>query len=723
MDIEKEGLFKIRPAGRHILTIGRDLIQDNYAAILELVKNAYDADSPDVRIEITREKNRFLICISDHGHGMSRESVLNSWLIPSTDNKLSRIKSPKGRIMQGRKGLGRYAAAVLGDDLLLETVTVSGEKTTVFLVWKDFENAEFLDNVEVLVETQQTSNSAGTKLTISAGTEKFKEWDDDELNKLRFELRKLISPIGSKEIAPKGTDSFQIELILKDTFNNQPNPHLEVLKPFPIFDFFDYRIAGKITQDGIGKFQYSTNKARNIPDEEVSLSLGEATKCGELNFDIRIYDRDRDSIEALIKKGLREDTGNYFSILKARQLLDRVNGVGVYRNGFRVRPLGDAEYDWLKLNKQRVQNPSFHIGSDQVIGLVHIQSEEQSGLIEKSARDGLQDNEAFESLNKITKAVISELESRRAMYRKKVGLRKSGIKIEKQFEKILAFDDLKDGIKTKLRNSGVNQKTTDEIVNIITSVENEKNLLIDEVYRAVAIYQGQATLGKIISVILHDGRKPLNYFKNQIPILNDTHKAYLKNENQQDLAQILKIAKGLGLNADIFVKLFSRLDPLASGRSSARKSLILVATIKEIASIFEDELKRQRITLTVSGPEDFRFSCWRQDLYAIFTNLIENSIYWIEAKKSPKREINIAVSTIDQNLQFVDYQDTGPGIDPQHISNGIIFEPQFSTKPDGTGLGLAIAGEAATRSRLELKAFESNSGAYFRLEPVKEIDL
>lgn len=59
MDIEKEGLFKIRPAGRHILTIGRDLIQDNYAAILELVKNAYDADSPDVRIEITREKIDF----------------------------------------------------------------------------------------------------------------------------------------------------------------------------------------------------------------------------------------------------------------------------------------------------------------------------------------------------------------------------------------------------------------------------------------------------------------------------------------------------------------------------------------------------------------------------------------------------------------------------------------------------------------------------------------
>jgi len=50
----------------------------------------------------------------------------------------------------------------------------------------------------------------------------------------------------------------------------------------------------------------------------------------------------------------------------------------------------------------------------------------------------------------------------------------------------------------------------------------------------------------------------------------------------------------------------------------------------------------------------------------------------------------------------------------------VIFEPQFSTKPSGTGLGLAIAGEAATRNGLELKAFESERGAWFRLQPKTE---
>ena len=125
------GVHKIRPAGRHILTIGRDLIQNAHAAVLELVKNAYDADSPDVdiRFRISRDRKSHYISIIDHGHGMTRDDVINKWLVPSTSDKLIRRNSPSGRVMQGRKGMGLYAASVLGRDLLLETVTPEGERS------------------------------------------------------------------------------------------------------------------------------------------------------------------------------------------------------------------------------------------------------------------------------------------------------------------------------------------------------------------------------------------------------------------------------------------------------------------------------------------------------------------------------------------------------------------------------------------------------------------
>ena len=52
-----------------------------------------------------------------------------------------------------RKGVGRYAASILGTDLLLETVTPRGEKTTLLVEWINFESAIYLDDVEILIET------------------------------------------------------------------------------------------------------------------------------------------------------------------------------------------------------------------------------------------------------------------------------------------------------------------------------------------------------------------------------------------------------------------------------------------------------------------------------------------------------------------------------------------------------------------------------------------
>ena len=101
--------YEIRPAGRHVLTIGEELIQDEYAAIVELVKNCYDADSPDATIVFRHiaADDCLEIQVIDHGHGMSTDDIINKWLVPSTSYKQGVRSSPQGRIMQGRKGIGR----------------------------------------------------------------------------------------------------------------------------------------------------------------------------------------------------------------------------------------------------------------------------------------------------------------------------------------------------------------------------------------------------------------------------------------------------------------------------------------------------------------------------------------------------------------------------------------------------------------------------------------
>lgn len=109
----------IRPAGRHILTIGRELIANASTALLELVKNSYDADASEVSISIEAKHSKSIrVSVQDNGHGMTRQTVVDKWMVPSTGDKLNRKVSPKGRVLQGRKGIGRFASAILGNYIL-----------------------------------------------------------------------------------------------------------------------------------------------------------------------------------------------------------------------------------------------------------------------------------------------------------------------------------------------------------------------------------------------------------------------------------------------------------------------------------------------------------------------------------------------------------------------------------------------------------------------------
>ncbi len=705
--------YNIRPAGRHILTIGRELIQDNYAAVVELVKNAYDADSPDVNIKFKKSlgSSEYCIVISDHGHGMSRDDIVNKWLVPSTRDKIKRDKSPSGRPLQGSKGVGRYAASILGKDMLLETVTSKGEKTTAYLRWIDFEKAEYLDDVPILIETTKVSDPQGTILTIGMDDLHIDEWNEKRFRKLQYELKKLKSPVS----AIFNRDEFRINLAVDD-FPHDLGAHEETIEPYILFDLFDYKISGKIGVEGKGLLTYSSQKARNVIDRDISFHFGRETGCGEIEIDIRVYDRDSDAIDSLISRGLRDGSGKDLGKADAKKVLDAYNGIGVYRNGFRIRPLGDADFDWLELNKRRVNMPTRCISSNQAMGYVQIQSDKESGLIEKSARDGLKENAAFDQLKKVTMRVIIELETLRYEFRSKEGLNRSTLKVDRNLEGLFSYETLKQNVRKQLTKEKVNKATTNEILELINQDAEDKNKKVEEIRRFVAIYQGQATLGKIINVVHHEGRHAISYFRNRIPYLRRRYELFRKNRKLVDFDKIMQTVTGIANNSELLVDLFRKLDPLSAGRHRAKKLCELKQMILEALDIFERQLKKHKILVKIEVPNNFSLLCWDQDIRVIFTNLFDNSIYWISEKSVPIRKITIQLELKGESLSCIHYHDTGPGINPKHIESEVIFEPDFSTKPNGIGLGLAIAGEAAERNDLQLKAVESEMGAHFILE-------
>ena len=133
-------------------------------------------------------------------------------------------------------------------------------------------------------------------------------------------------------------------------------------------------------------------------------------------------------------------------------------------------------------------------------------------------------------------------------------------------------------------------------------------------------------------------------------------------------------------------------------------------------AVFLKEYEDKGIKINLHCPTSITFVGWAQDIYTIMVNLLDNSLFWIVEKECAKRQVDIEVNKTENGF-ILDYTDSGPGISSELLESGVIFDPEFSTKPQGkgTGLGLSIAGEAATRNGLTLTAVEKENGAHFIL--------
>jgi len=717
--MSKNESYKIRPAGRHLLTIGRDLIQDQYAAVVELVKNSFDADSSYISIEFSSvKKNGLKITIEDNGHGMTRDDVVKKWLVPSTDNKRKRKKSPMGRIMQGNKGVGRYAAAILGSELLLETVTPSGEKTTSQINWRQFEQAEYLDEVEVKVDSTSSEESSGTRLIIFGSDHGEAKWNELTIRRLNSELKKLVPPIAADCNASNGEREF--EIILSSKGLSHVGDFRGAVEPYPVLDLYNYRISGSVTSSGKGVLEYCNSYLADENTEVISFNLGQPTGCGDLRFDIRAYDREPESIDILIAKGLKAESGNIIGRREARKILDNYSGIGVYRNGFRIRPLGDNAFDWLELNKRRYLTPARALSGNQVIGYVFVESEGKSNLIEKSARDGLKENAAFASLKEVALDVLSELESRRFSHRVKSGASRSTKEIGQTFESIFSAEVLEEKVSEALRSANVSEDIIANTARIIKQDSKEKIEFATNVNQAMMIYQRYTSLGKIVETILHEAKRPLGQIRNQAPNLKYWISELDKEGNKKSLDKIVSLAEGMAKNGESISSWFVRLDPLFVVENSRKRHLNLTQELQSAFSLFEGSRQIGNVTFEVRGPKDLEVFWWPQDFYAVFTNLIENSLYWISKSKIKNGRILIEHLVKDDELIELRYSDNGPGINQNDVESEAIFELEFSTKPSGTGLGLTIAREAAFRNGHRLNAEESEKGALFSMTRIED---
>ena len=168
---------------------------------------------------------------------------------------------------------------------------------------------------------------------------------------------------------------------------------------------------------------------------------------------------------------------------------------------------------------------------------------------------------------------------------------------------------------------------------------------MEGIRQAVAVYQGQATLGKIINVVLHEGRRPLNFFKNQVPNVVFWANEFKISPQPSTLDKIIPIAEGFGRNAEVLVELFARIDPLAARKRGKKREFKLGNVLADAFHVFEEQMIQNKISYDIVCPADLSFLGWHVDILIIFTNLIDNSIYWMIEKNSPKKHITVVAES------------------------------------------------------------------------------
>jgi C4-dicarboxylate-specific signal transduction histidine kinase len=370
----------------------------------------------------------------------------------------------------------------------------------------------------------------------------------------------------------------------------------------------------------------------------------------------------------------------------------------------------------MGLDRDRINNPTFAISNNQTFGVVSIAPEPESHLEEKSARDGLREDEHYERLRAVVKAIVKELQERRFSIRRAVGRIQRAPRVGEMLAELRDYERPVARITSFLKGEGVAPGKIEKVEALLREEQKAREGIVAKLEETIAIYQGQATLGKVVGIVLHEGNRAIGILRTQsrrIPELLDELRQGSSPVLTDEVLRAIESVRG----ALVLVSgLFERIQPLGVRARTKKASMRLLNPISQVLGAFEEQLKGHGITVVIDIPEKFEITAWENDLKAIFFNLVENSIYWLIHPPVPSPIIGFRVEVDDEaQLSLLHITDNGAGIPRVHIASEDIFEPHFSLR-GGIGLGLPIAGEAATRNGFSLKAIHSPVGAHFILD-------
>jgi len=644
---------------------------------------------------------------------MTPEIIREHWVNPATPVKLigkkTKATTAKGRVIQGEKGIGRFALLKLGR--VVEVTTRARQQafeSTMKMDLSDYDEnfittkgALFLDQIQLELERVKPPQSIvkgkvsfgsrevrrrehGTRICVSrlCGT-----WSRTKVAAVYDDVARLQSIF---ELDPEGAAARRaaFEVVIYRGKNYEP---FSTIRRQKLATLLEQHAPVRVENGAYDETKKSFSLEINGKHQEISLldpgitsltvfrknfgKRGEklrqrGTQCGSFSFSFYMFDFSRGA------KGRYELDKDDKELIKEHR-------VYLYRDGIRVYPYGDKEDDWLGIDVYRgTIRASEFVSNEQTVGYVNITQAHNPNLKDKTSREGLIDTGyATEDFKAVLQTLLAWL--RKTPYEQYLRTVRKAREVEVfKKEKVLeAFKKLEKATTT-------HPELIEPVQNTLQLYKQERHYLVQR----AEITEHLAGVRLSVETASHDLMLAMQR------VLTLVHGMLAQAEHgplhQEALRRDLTTVSG---SLGFIESQMKNLQLLFKSTKQRRKDIPVIDVVEKVERLYKGPLARAGIQV--------KFEKTTQPLVAkstdavllqLLLNLFDNALYWLEGRDG-RREILVR---LDGDQQTMTFADNGPGFraEDRHYA----FEPFFSGKgEEGRGLGLYIA-----RQLLERQGFE-----------------
>jgi signal transduction histidine kinase len=673
--------FEEIPFGMHprvFASLGADLVTNDTVAIIELVKNSYDAFASNVWVRFaTDPEEGTYIEIEDDGVGMTEKIIREVWAVVATPYKEKNPFSESGntsRRVSGQKGLGRLSAARLGQHLHMLTQPSKKQCFEVKVDWDALSQNKSISSCSIAYRECAQGvglGKCGTRIKIMGLRT---NWDSAKISDLKESLSRLVSPFAQTEefnifFISSGGEAEEVKIDIPD-FLKTPK----------------YQLKGKVDSKGNITTEYRFTPVADgeprssapacswadifegLVDPENTGLVKKASGCGPFSFELRAWDMASDDLDEIAQRF-------EFQKSKVRKSIRMHKGISVYRDGILILPKSENMRDWLGLDLRRVSKVGSRLSTSQIVGYVGITVEGNPEIKDTSDRERLASGPELSAFELILKAAVEFLENERNIDR----LTKTKVKPMQDLFGQISGDQLVSDMK-QLEKEGA--KFSDAI-SLARTHSAQIEAARDGIQERFIYYSRLATVGTIAEILVHEIRNRTTAFGAFIRAVWDKYNPFKDRSVAESHSVAVDCMRSLEHLADTFAPLASR------NFKRGKRSSILEERIRICLDLEKGNLDKNKIRYILPNSKT-EIAMDPGELDAVLLNLITNAIHWL-VEVEEERIIEFSFDPLPENRIKVWVHDNGPGIAEEDRER--VFWPGFTRKTGGIGMGLTVASE------------------------------